>query len=625
MGMFDYKNYTSAVAANLVAVSQKIALHSNASSFFGLPGSWIVNTADTLTGNWWYPNKVSVGIPEGWREVSPAEMNMAINSLDRNGYYTISSPVTGDRPLNGMGPQAHILVQEQDGVISKIAISWAGTNDILDIADYFRLNDGSLAPPMEPLLNAVKEFAIVNGLSGEDVIVTGYSLGGGMTNVMAKYRETLADGFFTDSDYIGHASPLIYDNADVIFNYGYKNDAVFRIIGSAETFWDAVGEMKPWLVNPDISYSTTTDNLILFTGAYSSPLWSQNSISMAIWNTVQGWAAHRGGVVSDAVERITNSAYYDLTNRDSRVIVDHLNGLKRLYTWVQDKTGDGKAAFILGNGHNNLLKSGATSDYIDAGDGNDHIKPGEGVDRIYGGEGIDKVTLHGTSQDYNAYRLSDGTVFMQSKANNGIKQLESIEQISFDNESFTGLRPYEVTESGLKSNRFLLKWRNQDVAYKQHIEGTDGSDELSGTVLFGRGGDDVLMAHKTKASLLHGGEGDDVLIGGKGSDTLYGAEGNDLIYGGGGHDKIYGGIGSDIFFFDKNSVGNTHIKDFNQFIGDNDTLVFTSDLFASKADVLKHSKELSNSVQIYKDSVAVYIENVTLADIENSVSIAFFG
>lgn len=624
MGMFDYKRYSSAESAQLVSTSQKLAIYTNAVAFFGLPGASLLNGIGSIFSNW-YPNKVNIRVPQSWREIKPVELDLPANSLDKYGYYTIASPATGDRAINGAGPQAKIFGQYTNGKLVKLSVSWAGTNDLLDIADYFHLNNGSMAPHMEPLLNVVKAFAEENGLSGQDVIVTGYSLGGGMTNVMAKYREVLADGFFKDSDYIAHASPLIYDNPDVIFNFGFKNDAVFRIVGDAETFQDAVEQMKPGMVNPDVNYASAANNVILYTGAYSSPLWKQDGYSMSILNTPQGWAAHRGGAVSDAVDRIINSNYYDLTSRDSRVIVDHLNGLKRLFTWVQDKSGDNKAVFILGNERNNLLKSGKTGDYIDAGGGRDKIQPGEGTDVIHGGNGVDKVILQGTSSDYSAYRLSDGTLFMQSLANNGLKQMTSVEKISFDNEIFTRLRPYDVTEDGLKSNRYLIKSRNQTVKYKSHVEGTDGNDELSGNAVFGRDGDDVLMANKNVGSLLHGGRGDDVLIGAKGSDKLYGAEGNDLLYGGSGHDQMYGGIGDDIFFFDKNSTGTTAIKDFNQFIGDKDTLLFSEDLFATKESVLSAARESFNNVTISKNGVTVTIDNVALKDIEESINIAFFG
>lgn len=625
MGMFDYKKYDSQTSAQLVSVSQKLAVYTNAATYKGLPGDKLLNAIGNAFSNW-YPNKVDISVPKGWKEFSAKDLNMPASSQDKYGYFTIESPVSGNRPVNGSGPQAKVFGEYKNGKLVKISLSWAGTNDKLDMQDYFKLNEGTIAKHMTPLLDKIKEFAVAQGLKGEDVLVTGYSLGGGMTNVMAKYREELSGGFFKNSDYIGHASPLIYDNPEVVYNFGFQNDSVFRILGDSATFEQASALWKPGNVNPNLSFASATNNLILFTGAYAGPLWNQEGSSMSIFNKQKGWAAHRGGVVSDAVDRITASPYYDLTQKNSRVIVDHLNGFRRLFTWVEDKTGEKKAVFIIGSERNNLLKSGNTGDYIDAGGGKDKIKPGEGSDIIYGGSGVDKVILEGQSSDYDAYRLKNGTVFMQPKMNNGLKQLDSIEKITFDGESFTGIRPYDVTESGLKSNRYLIKSRNVDLKYKTHTEGTEGEDQLEGRVVFGLGGDDVLIANATQNSLLHGGRGDDILVGGRANDKLYGAEGNDLLYGGAGNDQLYGGIGSDIFYFDKDSTGVKHVKDFNQFIGDNDTLLFNKDLFASKADVLKSAREYSGNVTISKyKGMTIIIEDASLKDIENSIQIGFLA
>lgn len=625
MGMFDYKKYDSQTSAQLVSVSQKLAVYTNAATYKGLPGDKLLNAIGNAFSNW-YPNKVDISVPKGWKEFSAKDLNMPASSQDKYGYFTIESPVSGNRPVDGSGPQAKVFGEYKNGKLVKISLSWAGTNDNLDMQDYFKLNEGAIAKHMTPLLDKIKEFALSQGLKGEDVLVTGYSLGGGMTNVMAKYREELSDGFFKNSDYIGHASPLIYDNPEVVYNFGFQNDSVFRILGDSATFEQASALWKPGNVNPNLSFDSATNNLILFTNAYAGPLWNSEGSSMSIFNKQKGWAAHRGGVVTDTVDRITASPYYDLTQKNSRVIVDHLNGFRRLFTWVEDKTGEKKAVFIIGSERNNLLKSGKTGDYIDAGGGKDKIKPGEGSDIIYGGSGVDKVILEGQSSDYDAYRLKNGTVFMQPKMNNGLKQLDSIEKITFDGESFTGIRPYDVTESGLKSNRYLIKSRNVDLKYKAHTEGTEGEDQLEGRVVFGLGGDDVLIANATQNSLLHGGYGDDILIGGRASDKLYGAEGNDLLYGGAGNDQLYGGIGNDIFYFDKDSTGVKHVKDFNQFIGDNDTLLFNKDLFASKADVLKSAREYSGNVTISKyKGPTIIIEDASLKDIENSIQIGFLA
>lgn len=625
MGMFDYKNYSSQKAIELMLTSQKMAIYSNARSFMFLPGDKIYNTLGKILGDF-YPNKIDISVPQGWRALTPKELNLPASSKDIAGYYTFASPVLGKNVFPGTGPQLDIFGEfNAQGKVSKITISWAGTNDLLDIADYFKLNDGSIAPHMQPILNAVKEYAIKNGLTGEDIIVTGYSLGGGLTNVMAKYRETLADGFFKDANYVGHASPLIYDNPDVIINMGFENDAVYRILGDSPTFSEAWQKLGPLASNTDTSYSSTINNVVLFNGTYASPLRElMPNLSKSIFNKSVSWSAHGDGVISDALKRISESPFYNYTDKNSRVIIDHLNAIQRLFTWVRDKGSQAELtpAFILGNDRNNLLQGNKQGDYIDARGGNDRIKTSDGLDRVDGGTGIDTVVLHGNHSIWKTYRLSDGTIFMQSKNGMGIKQLENVEQVAFENESFTQLRPYTFERDEIVSHRYLIESRNQNIQYNKHREGTDQDDNLVGTAIFGKDGNDTLTAHSKFASLLHGGEGDDLLIGKNGGDVLYGAEGADILYGGAGVDSLYGGIGNDLFVFDKKSKGINFVRDFNRYSNDKDTLLFSNELFADKSQLSSAMKMQGDNVHIYKDKVTVIVQNSTIEDVLNSSSVA---
>ncbi|MFO0925218.1 MAG: hypothetical protein U0905_22380 [Pirellulales bacterium] len=61
-----------------------------------------------------------------------------------------------------------------------------------------------------------------------------------------------------------------------------------------------------------------------------------------------------------------------------------------------------------------------------------------------------------------------------------------------------------------------------------------------GAILFGEGGNDHLNAGKI-ASIVLGGDGDDMLIGGNGNDILIGGRGSDRIVGNGGFIILYCG------------------------------------------------------------------------------------
>lgn len=619
MGMFDFKNLNSSASAELVSISSKLAIYSNAASFMGFPGARILNWLSSISGNL-NANKYDINPPKGWREIEPSELGLSNSVKDRRGYYTFESPVLGKAPIDGMGPQAKIFGEFKNGKVVKISLAFAGTNDLLDIADYFHFNDGKVVPPMNPLLNVVKEYVIAQGLSSNDVIITGYSLGGGLANLAAKFRETLADGFFKDSYYLGFSSPYIYDNPDVIFNMGYENDAVYRILGNEESFKDAYYAAKPGFVNPDKNFASSADNVVMFGKGISSGLWSYKFLS--IFNRINGWSAHGDGVRSDAIERIGKSKFYEYTHKDSTVIIDQLPAISRWNTWVKDKISSnhkdyGRPTFIIGNEHNNLLQGNKGGDYIEGKGGHDRIKPGAGADRVDGGEGIDNLVLSGRSGDWNAFRLSDGTLFMHAKNKSGMVQAENIERVEFQSEIMTWSRPYDVNSDVLKDNRFLIKWWNKNVSYGNKLEGTNGDDQLEGSVVFAKSGDDLVKAGRS-GSLLHAGEGNDFIMGNDGNDEIYGAEGNDIIEMSKGNDIIYGGIGNDLFVFDKNVSSSTVVKDFNSYSGERDKILFSSELFSSAESALMSLEQKGNNVQLNRGYVSITFENTVLDDFNHS-------
>lgn len=76
--------------------------------------------------------------------------------------------------------------------------------------------------------------------------------------------------------------------------------------------------------------------------------------------------------------------------------------------------------------------------------------------------------------------------------------------------------------------------------------GTDGPDNIVGTVLDdGTPIDDVLEGF-AGADTMNGGDGDDWLLGGSGSDSLAGGSGNDTLDGQYGNDTLLGGDGNDL-------------------------------------------------------------------------------
>jgi Ca2+-binding RTX toxin-like protein len=78
------------------------------------------------------------------------------------------------------------------------------------------------------------------------------------------------------------------------------------------------------------------------------------------------------------------------------------------------------------------------------------------------------------------------------------------------------------------------------------VVGSFALAEVSQVRVWGREGNDrVELVDLALTSMLHGGEGDDVLIGGAGDDLIFGAAGDDHLTGAAGNDFLVGGDGAD--------------------------------------------------------------------------------
>ncbi|KJF78034.1 hypothetical protein UA45_08805 [Morganella morganii] len=161
--LFNYRNYSKNESISLVITAKRIAMYDNLYMMFGfIPAAGIITKIlEPLSSSLhWIPGKMNVSIPPGWRELKPAELNLPDSAVDRFGYYKVTSPVTG-KIIPSMGLQSRILGKfDHQNKIQNIALSWTGTNDLLDIPDYTQLNNGNITPHLEPLLNAVKSLAV---------------------------------------------------------------------------------------------------------------------------------------------------------------------------------------------------------------------------------------------------------------------------------------------------------------------------------------------------------------------------------------------------------------------------------------------------------------------------------
>ena len=431
-GMFGYKNYSAAQSAALVDTAFKLATFVQMDKIFGIGVANIINQIGDALPDGLTANKMHLELPAGWSKVGPAALGLSAGAVDFDGNYIIKSPITG---TTYSGPQAQILEQrDAGGHVIGLSVTFSGTNSPVDVLDYLQLNSGEIAPNMEPLLNAVKAYAIANHVTAENVIVTGYSLGAAYTNVMARFADSLSGGFFANSNYIAHEVPYIYDQKDRVLNIGYENDVVHRAAGDWGSFGQAVAA-APGLIGQDYNLHSSTDNLVLFSDDYASAVWP--FAPFALYNIVGGWSAHLAGITTDALHRIMESHFYEFTTRDSVVIVSNLSGLTRGTTWVEDldKASDryghvGDSAFLIGTAYDDKIAGNRGNDYIDGMAGNDVIRPGTGANRVEGGAGRDTLELQGTMSDWTVTKLADGTLALFSKSY-GMNIISGIEQVTF--------------------------------------------------------------------------------------------------------------------------------------------------------------------------------------------------
>jgi len=105
-----------------------------------------------------------------------------------------------------------------------------------------------------------------------------------------------------------------------------------------------------------------------------------------------------------------------------------------------------------------------------------------------------------------------------------------------------------VTAVGEEPTVDIPEQCNQTADFYNVIEGTDGSDNITGTngpdLILAMGGSDKVTGN-SGADCIVGGEGSDKLIGNNGDDVILGGAGSDSIEGNNGEDDLYGQEGSD--------------------------------------------------------------------------------
>ncbi|KJZ33577.1 MULTISPECIES: polyurethanase [Pseudomonas] len=554
MGVYDYKNFNTADSKALFTDAMAITLYSyhNLDNGFatgyqhngfglGLPATLVTALLGGTDSQGVIP-----GIP--W---NPDSEKAALDAVQKAGWTPITATQLGyDGKVDARGTffgekagytsaQVEILGKyDAQGHLTEIGIAFRGTsgpretlisdsigdviNDLLAALGPKDYAKNYVGEAFGNLLGDVAAFAQANGLSGKNIVVSGHSLGGLAVNSLADLSTDKWGGFFADSNYIAYASPT-QSGTDKVLNVGYENDPVFRALDGSSFNLSSVGVH-------DAAKESATDNIVSFNDHYASTAW--NVLPYSILN-IPTWISHLPTAYGDGMNRVIESKFYDLTSKDSTIIVANLSDPARANTWVQDLNRNAEthkgSTFIIGSDANDLIQGGQGTDYLEGRDGNDTFRDGGGYNILLGGKGNNMLELQQSVKTVEFANDGAGTLYLRD-ANGGISITRDIGSIVSKEPGFLwGLFKDDVTHSVTANG---LVTGNNVTAYASSVKGGAGADTLKA---------------QATGDWLFGLDGNDQLIGGKGNDVFVGGAGNDLMESGGGVDTFLfsGAFGQD--------------------------------------------------------------------------------
>ena len=231
-------------------------------------------------------------------------------------------------------------------------VAFRGTDDARDVARYPSLFTGQYIHFFDSLLKSLP--------TGAKYYVTGASLGGGATNLLADIADTAYGGKFANATFVAFASPNI-SNANQIVNIGFENDPVYKLLEGYR------------------NQPSSLDNLVLATNEYMA----------GNYNGLHPYDdyAHGARLGFAAFTRLSQSAYYNLMQPDSVVVFAAATGK------VQD-IAPGRSlvgAFYLGSSGADAMVGRSGNDFLEGFGGSDLLRGGAGADRLRGGTGANTL------------------------------------------------------------------------------------------------------------------------------------------------------------------------------------------------------------------------------------------
>ncbi|AUB75578.1 polyurethanase [Pseudomonas sp. Lz4W] len=610
MAVFDYKDVGSNVSAALFKDALAITLYSyhNLDNGFavgyqkngmgtGLPATLVkavlggVDSQGVVPGIPWNPDSEKLAREAvekaGWSPISAQQLGYA-GKVDQRGTFFGEKPGYDSAQVEILGKY------DADGQLTAIGIGFRGTSgpreslisdsigdaisDLLAAigpADYAKNYTGNA---FDSLLGKVAAFAGSQGLAGKDVLVSGHSLGGLAVNSLADLSGDHWSGFYRDASYIAFASPTQSTVTSNVLNIGYENDPVFRALNGSDFSLSSLGVH-------DANQASATNNIVSFNDHYASVAWNLMPFSIA---NVSTWVTHLPSGYESGMNRILDSAFYDLTHKDSTIVVANLSNPARENNWVQDLNRNAEkhtgTTLIIGSEGNDLIQGGRGNDFLEGRDGNDSFRDSGGYNIILGGKGVNTLDLQQSLNRVDVVNDGQGTLYVRDN-HGGITLARDISLLVSDEPGWLGLSKavsHRVADDGLWAG-------NSRTDYTHSVNAGPGD------------------------SILKAGDHGDWLLGQGGNDHLLGSAGNDVFIGGAGDDLLESVGGSNTFVF-SGHFGNDTLLGYQP----SDRLVFLGVEGGHEADYRAHASVSGNDTVLSFGSDSVTLVGVGLASLVGS-------
>ena len=610
MAVFDYKDVGSNVSAALFKDALAITLYSyhNLDNGFavgyqkngmgtGLPATLVkavlggVDSQGVVPGIPWNPDSEKLAREAvekaGWSPISAQQLGYA-GKVDQRGTFFGEKPGYDSAQVEILGKY------DADGQLTAIGIGFRGTSgpreslisdsigdaisDLLAAigpADYAKNYTGNA---FDSLLGTVAAFAGSQGLAGKDVLVSGHSLGGLAVNSLADLSGDHWSGFYRDASYIAFASPTQSTATSNVLNIGYENDPVFRALNGSDFSLSSLGVH-------DANQASATNNIVSFNDHYASVAWNLMPFSIA---NVSTWVTHLPSGYESGMNRILDSAFYDLTHKDSTIVVANLSNPARENNWVQDLNRNAEkhtgTTLIIGSEGNDLIQGGRGNDFLEGRDGNDSFRDSGGYNIILGGKGVNTLDLQQSLNRVDVVNDGQGTLYVRDN-HGGITLARDISLLVSDEPGWLGLSKavsHRVADDGLWAG-------NSRTDYTHSVNAGPGD------------------------SILKAGDHGDWLLGQGGNDHLLGSAGNDVFIGGAGDDLLESLGGSNTFVF-SGHFGNDTLLGYQPA----DRLVFLGVEGGHEADYRAHASVSGNDTVLSFGSDSVTLVGVGLASLVGS-------